>query len=118
MSTGLNAQAFRGTVLGMTRVVLFCLLFLVGCTDLKIGRDYASPSPSWIGQPVAEFMARNPNAKSVYEDASLHVFEKMIGYKRCDIGLELDGEVISGVMSTCPSGMLWAAPPSRYALPR
>ncbi|MDB5575294.1 MAG: hypothetical protein JWR80_470 [Bradyrhizobium sp.] len=102
----------------MVRLVTLSLVFLTlaGC-DLKIGRDNAPPSPSWIGQPVADFAARNPNATVVYGRDSLHVFEKETGYGKCEIVLETNGEVISRVVNLCPPGTVWLSPPLRHAAP-
>ena len=106
-------RAVPGHRSGMIRVaalVLFSLL-LASCSDLKVGRDYAPPSPSWVGQPVADFAARNPNATAVHERDSLYIFEKELGYGKCEIVLRTDGEVISSLVNLCPPGTVWLSPP-------
>ena len=102
----------------MVRLVTLPLVLLVlaGC-DLKLGRDNAPPSPSWIGQSVTDFAARNPNATAVYDRGSLYVFEKETGYGKCEIVLETNGEVISNLVNLCPPGMVWLSPPLRRAAP-
>lgn len=107
---------FQGTVASMLRLIALSLfaLVLAGC-DLKLGRDNAPPSPSWIGQSVADFAARNPNAKMIYERDTQRIFEKETGYGSCEILLETNGEVISGIVNMCPPGMIWLSPPLRQA---
>ena len=82
------------------------------------GQDtqFRRPCPNlYIGQSLYEFIARNPDVRSVYESPSLRILEKTIGYDHCDIGLRMEGEASSGNMSPCPSGTSWATPPTRYA---
>lgn len=100
---------------GMVRLAALSLtaLLLVGCDEIKLGRENAPPSPSWIGQSVADFAARNPNATVVYERDALHIFERESGYGTCEIVLQTNGEVISGIVNLCPPGAIWLSPPLR-----
>lgn len=91
----------------MVRVVALCLLLLASCSGVKTGGNYRPMATSgWVGQPVADFVATNPNAKLVYEDDTLHLFQKSSGYGHCDVAVRTDGEVISEVVTMCPVGML------------
>lgn len=100
--------------------LLVLSLLLAGCGDggFKLGRDNPHPGPGWVGHTVADFAARNPNAKPVYESGSLFVFEKKMGYGSCEITLFMTGETISDVVNGCPPGTLWLSPPlTRAAQP-
>jgi hypothetical protein len=91
----------------MVRAVALCLLLLASCSGLKSGGNYRPAATSgWVGRPVADFVATNPTAKLVYEDDTLHLFQKSAGYGHCDVAVRTDGEVISEVVTMCPVGTL------------